>query len=43
MEMETVNYTTAMLWYALWPLVIYGSYKFIRMNITHLEDNLEEK
>jgi hypothetical protein len=41
--METIDYTTAILWYATWPLVIYVSYKFIRVNIEHLEENLENK
>ena len=41
--MEEINYTTGMIWYALWPLVIYISYKFVRVNIEHLEENLEEK
>jgi len=39
--MEDVNYTMAMLWYAVWPVVIFVSYKFVRMNIQHLEENLE--
>jgi len=41
--MEEINYTTGMMWYGLWPLVIYIAYKFTRMNIEHLENNLEEK
>ena len=41
--METVDYTTALIWYALWPLVIFVAYKFVRMNIEHLEENLENK
>ena len=41
--MEMINYTHAMLWYASWPVAIYISYKFIRLNIEHLENNLEDK
>ncbi|MDQ7047007.1 MAG: hypothetical protein Q9M39_05090 [Sulfurovum sp.] len=41
--METINYTSALLWYASWPIVIFISYKFVLLNIEHLEDNLEKK
>lgn len=41
--METVDSTTALIWYALWPTVIFVAYKFVRMNIEHLEENLENK
>ena len=41
--MEDLSYTTGLIWYSLWPLVIYVSYKFVRMNIEHLENNLENK
>lgn len=41
--METINYTAAMLWYASWPVAIYISYKFILLNIEHLEENIEKK
>ena len=41
--METIDYTTGMLWYGMWPLVIFVAYKFVLMNVEHLEDNLEEK
>jgi len=41
--METINYTYALLWYASWPVVIYISYKFVVLNIEHLEDNLEPR
>ncbi len=41
--MEQVDYTSALLWYALWPIVIYVSYRFVRLNIWHLEENLEKK
>jgi len=41
--MEEINYTYALLWYASWPVVIYISYKFIMLNIEHLEENLETK
>lgn len=39
--METISYTQAIIWYAMWPLAIYISYKFVRLNIEHLEENLE--
>ena len=41
--MEAINYTSAILWFSLWPVVIYISYRFVLTNITHLEENLEEK
>lgn len=41
--MEVINYTSALLWYASWPLVIFISYKFIMLNIEHLEENIETK
>ncbi len=41
--METIDYTTALLWYASWPVVIMISYRFIVMNISHLEENLENQ
>lgn len=41
--METISYTSAILWFSLWPVVIYVSYRFVLTNITHLEENLEEK
>lgn len=41
--METIDYTTALIWYAMWPVVIVVAYKFVRMNIEHLEENLETK
>lgn len=41
--METINYTSALLWYASWPVMIYISYRFIRLNIEHLEENIEPK
>jgi hypothetical protein len=41
--METIHYTPAILWYASWPVVIYISYKFVLLNIEHLEENIEPK
>ncbi len=41
--METIDYTSALLWYASWPIVIFISYKFVMLNIEHLEENLETK
>lgn len=41
--MEEISYTSGLLWFALWPLVIYFSYRFAVTNITHLEENLEQK
>lgn len=41
--METLDYTSALLWYASWPIVIFISYKFVMLNIEHLEENLEKK
>ncbi len=41
--MENIDYTTAIIWYALWPVVIFLAYKFIRINVEHLEKNLENR
>ena len=41
--METIDYNSALTWYAMWPLVIFIAYKFVRINIEHLENNLEDK
>ncbi len=41
--MEAVDYTSAILWYASWPVVLFICYKFVRINIEHLEENLEKK
>jgi len=41
--METVDYTSALLWYAAWPVAIFISYKFIRLNIEHLEEFIEPR
>jgi len=30
-----MNYTTELLWYASWPVVIYLAYKFVLLNINH--------
>lgn len=41
--MEEINYINALLWYSSWPIVIFICYKFIILNIEHLEENLEIK
>ncbi|MFT7005437.1 MAG: hypothetical protein ACJAWW_002812 [Sulfurimonas sp.] len=41
--MEEISYIQGLLWYAVWPLVIFLSYKFTMINIEHLENNLENK
>jgi hypothetical protein len=41
--MQEISYTSGLLWFALWPFVIYLSYRFALTNITHLEENLEKK
>ena len=40
---NVVDYTSAILWYASWPVVIFISYKFVMLNIEHLEENIEKK
>ena len=35
--MEPISYTTAIIWYASWPVTIYLSYLFVSKAITHLE------
>lgn len=41
--MEEVSYFFGLLWFALWPIVIYISYRFTVTNITFMEENLEKK
>ncbi len=41
--MQEINYTSAIIWYILWPIVIYIGYKFAFLNAKHLEENLEKK
>lgn len=40
---SVVDYTAAILWYSTWPVVIFVSYKFVMLNIEHLEENIEKK
>ncbi len=40
--METIDYGSGILWYMLWPIVIYVSYKFVALNVEHLEENIEK-
>jgi len=40
--MEEISYVSGILWYALWPFTIYVAYKFVLINIEHLENNLEK-
>ncbi len=39
--METIDYTSAYIWLASWPILIYVAYKFISINISHFEKNLK--
>lgn len=32
-----IDYTSSIMWLIAWPLIIYISYKFIRLNITHFQ------
>ncbi|MFP4331910.1 MAG: hypothetical protein ACLFQJ_01295 [Campylobacterales bacterium] len=32
-----IDYTSSIMWLIAWPLIIYISYKFIRLNISHLQ------
>lgn len=38
------SYIAEIIWFALWPLVIYMSYKFVSLNIKHFQklERLEE-
>jgi hypothetical protein len=31
------SYTSSLLWVTLWPIVIYGAYRFVRLNIGEIE------
>ncbi len=35
--MEEISYTAGMIWFTMWPVLIYVSYRFIKLNIEHFE------
>ncbi len=39
--MESISYTSAIIWLCSWPVLIYVAYKFISINIEHFEKNLK--
>ena len=39
--MEPISYTAAIIWYSVWPVLIYGTYKFVSLNINHFEKNIK--
>jgi len=38
--MEPISYTSGMIWYFSWPVLIYITYKFVSLNIDHFDKNL---
>lgn len=34
-----VDYTTGLIWLALWPTLIYLTYRFIRMNVRKVTES----
>lgn len=40
--METISYTSGLIWFAAWPVLIYVSYKFAKMNLEHFEENINK-
>ncbi len=38
-----VNYTAGILWMATWPVLIYVSYKFVMLNISHFETYIKDR
>lgn len=32
-----VDYTHALIWIVMWPAVIYIGYRFVKLNIEHIE------
>jgi len=32
-----MEHTASLIWLALWPLIIYISYRFVRLNVNELE------
>jgi len=36
-----MEYLSELVWYASWPVVVYGTLKFVQLNVTHLE-NMEK-
>jgi hypothetical protein len=39
--MEPVSYTAGIIWYSIWPVLIYVSYKFVALNIEHFEKHIK--
>ncbi len=35
--METISYTSAIIWYATWPLVIYMGYKCVSFTLKYFK------
>ncbi len=35
--MQDISYTSAIIWYILWPIVVYIGYKFACLNINKIE------
>jgi len=41
--MEPISYTAGIIWYCVWPVLIYVTYKFVYLNIEHFEKNIKNK
>ena len=39
--MEPISYTAGIIWYSVWPVLIYVSYRFVSLNIEHFEKNIK--
>ncbi len=40
--MEEISYNAGMIWFATWPILIYVSYKFVKLNLEHFENNINK-
>lgn len=38
-----MEYTSSLIWFASWPLIIYVSYRFVRLNVDEIARRGEEK
>jgi hypothetical protein len=38
-----MEYTSSLIWFASWPLIIYVSYRFVRLNVDEIARRGEEE
>ncbi len=40
--MEEISYTAGIIWLLSWPILVFISYKFIALNVSHLHENIDK-